>query len=340
MSALAPTMQAFFTERLQGQRQASPNTIAAYRDTFRLLLAFAEQQTGKTPSKILVADLDADPIGAFLDHLQHERANSTSTRNARLAAIRSLFNYAALRHPEHADTTARVLAIPPKRGPQAIVTFLSDGEIDALLAAPDRERWTGRRDHALLLTMIQAGLRVSELTGLNSAEVTLASGPHLRCHGKGRKQRVTPLTPQTAQVLRVWRQERAGNPDDPLFPTSRGSRLSRDAVAWLLAKHVATAAHACASLKTKPISPHTLRHTAAMRLLHAGVDITVIALWLGHEGTQTTHVYLHADLALKKRALARTAPPNTTPGRGPPTSYSPSWNRCDYAEPLTVPNQG
>jgi integrase/recombinase XerD len=279
MSALAPTMQALFTERLQGQRQASPNTIAAYRDTFRLLLAFAEQQTGKTPSQILVADLDADLIGAFLDHLQHERANSTSTRNARLAAIRSLFNYAALRHPEHADTIARVLAIPPKRGPQAIVTFLSDGEIDALLAAPDRERWTGRRDHALLLTMIQTGLRVSELTGLNCADVTLASGPHLRCHGKGRKQRVTPLTPQTAQVLRVWRQERAGNPDDPLFPTSRGSRLSR------------------------------------VRLLHAGVDITVIALWLGHEGTQTTHVYLHADLALKERALARTAPPNTTPGR-------------------------
>jgi integrase/recombinase XerD len=279
MSALAPTMQALFTERLQGQRQASPNTIAAYRDTFRLLLAFAEQQTGKTPSQILVADLDADLIGAFLDHLQHERANSTSTRNARLAAIRSLFNYAALRHPEHADTIARVLAIPPKRGPQAIVTFLSDGEIDALLAAPDRERWTGRRDHALLLTMIQTGLRVSELTGLRCTDVTLASGPHLRCHGKGRKQRVTPLTPQTAQVLRVWRQERAGNPDDPLFPTSRGSRLSR------------------------------------VRLLHAGVDITVIALWLGHEGTQTTHVYLHADLALKERALARTAPPNTTPGR-------------------------
>jgi integrase/recombinase XerD len=315
MSALAPTMQAFFTERLQGQRQASPNTIAAYRDTFRLLLAFAEQQTGKTPSQIRVADLDADLIGAFLDHLQHERANSTSTRNARLAAIRSLFNYAALRHPEHADTIARVLAIPPERGPKPIVTFLSDEEIDALLAAPDRERWTGRRDHALLLTMIQTGLRVSELTGLNCADITLARGPHLHRHGKGRKQRVTPLTPQTARVLRVWRQERAGNPDDPLFPTSRGGRLSRDAVAWLLAKHVATAVQACPSLDAKPISPHTLRHTAAMHLLHAGVDITVIALWLGHESTQTTQIYLHADLALKERALARTKPPNTPPGR-------------------------
>jgi integrase/recombinase XerD len=315
MSALAPTLQAFFTERLQRQRQASPHTIAAYRDTFRLLLAFAEQQTGKTPSQIRIADLDAELIGAFLDHLEHERANSAATRNARLAAVRSLFNYAALRHPEHADTIARVLAIPPKRGPQPIVTFLSDEEIDALLAAPDRERWSGRRDHALLLTMIQTGLRVSELTALRSADITLTSGPHVRCHGKGRKQRVTPLTKQTAAILRVWQHERAGDPDDPLFPTSRGSRLSSDAIAWLLAKHVATAAHACASLDAKTISPHVLRHTAAMRLLHAGVDITVIALWLGHESTNTTHVYLHADLALKERALARTAPPNTAPGR-------------------------
>ena len=195
------------------------------------------------------------------------------------------------------------------------MTFLRDEEIDALLAAPDRDRWTGRRDHALLLTMIQTGLRVSELTGLRCADVTLTSGPHLHCHGKGRKQRVTPLTPQTAAVLRVWRQEHAGSPDDPLFPTSRGGRLSRDAVAWLLAKHVATAARACASLNAKTISPHTLRHTAAMRLLNAGNDITVIALWLGHESTQTTQIYLHADLALKERALARTAPPNTNPGR-------------------------
>jgi site-specific recombinase XerD len=254
-------------------------------------------------------------ITAFLDHLEHERANSTSTRNARLVAIRSLFHYAPLRHPEHADTIARVLAIPPKRGPQTIVTFLRDEEINALLAAPDRERWTGRRDHALLLTMIQTGLRVSELTGLRCTDITLTTGPHLHCHGKGRKQRVTPLTPQTAQVLRVWQHERAGSPADPLFPTSRGGRLSRDAVAWLLAKHVATAAHACASLAVKTISPHVLRHTAAMRLLHAGVDITVIALWLGHESTNTTHIYLHADLALKERALARTAPTYTTPGR-------------------------
>jgi integrase/recombinase XerD len=315
MSALAPTLQAFFTDRLQSQRHASPNTIAAYRDTFRLLLTFAQQQTGTAPSQLDLADLNAELISAFLDHLEHERRNSTATRNARLAAIRSLFGYAALRHPEHADTIARMLAVPLKRGPKTIVTFLRDEEIHALLAAPDRTSWTGRRDHALLLTMIQTGLRVSELTGLDCIEITLTTGPHLHCHGKGRKERVTPLTPQTAAVLRIWQQERTGTPDDPLFPTSRGHRLSRDAIAWLLAKHVATAANACPSMSAKTITPHTLRHTCAMRLLHAGNNATVIALWLGHESTQTTQIYLHADLALKEKALARTAPTNTPPGR-------------------------
>jgi integrase/recombinase XerD len=315
VSALAPTLQAFFTERLIRQRQASPNTVAAYRDTFRLLLTFAEQQTGTKPSQLDLADLDTELIGAFLDHLEHQRLNSIATRNTRLAAIRSLFGYAAHRHPEHAATIARVLAIPLKRGPKTIVAFLRDEEIAALLAAPDRSRWTGRRDHALLLTMIQTGLRVSELTGLDCVDITLTTGPHLHCDGKGRKQRVTPLTPQTAAVLRVWQHERAGLPNDPLFPTSRGHRLSRDAVAWLLAKHVAAAAASCPSISAKTISPHTLRHTCAMRLLHAGIDTTVIALWLGHESTQTTQVYVHADLALKENALARTAPTDTPPGR-------------------------
>jgi len=315
VTALAPTLQAFFTERLIRQRQASPNTIAAYRDTFRLLLTFAQQQTGTHPSQLDLAELDAELISAFLDHLEHERRNSTATRNARLAAIRSLFGYAAHRHPEHAATIARVLVIPLKRAPKTTVAFLREEEIDALLAAPDRSRWSGRRDHALLLTMIQTGLRVSELTGLDCIDITLTTGPHLHCHGKGRKQRVTPLTAQTAAVLRVWQHERAGQPNDPLFPTSRGRRLSRDAVAWLLAKHVAAAAAGCPSIGAKTISPHTLRHTCAMRLLHAGIDTTVIALWLGHESTQTTQAYVHADLALKENALARTAPTNTPPGR-------------------------
>jgi integrase/recombinase XerD len=315
MSALAPTLQAFFTERLIGQLQASPNTVVVYRDTLRLLLCFAQQRTAIPPSRLDIADLDAELVAAFLDHLEHDRGNSTATRNTRLAAIRSLFGYAAHRHPEHAATIARVLAIPLKRAPKKTVAFLGEEAITALLAAPDRSTWIGRRDHTLLLTMIQTGLRVSELTGLNCADITLTTGAHLHCNGKGRKERVTPLTPQTAALLRVWLKERGGQPDEPLFPTSNGRRLSRDAVAWLLAKHAKNAAEHHPAIHTDTISPHTLRHTCAMRLLHAGIDTTVIALWLGHESTQTTQIYIHADLALKEKALARTAPTNTPPGR-------------------------
>jgi site-specific recombinase XerD len=315
MSALAPTLQAFFTDRLIGERQASPHTIAAYRDTLRLLLTFAAQRTGRQPSVLDIDDLDAPLIGAFLDHLEHERANSVRTRNARLAAIRSLFRYAALRHPEHAATIQRVLAIPPKRFERALITFLTEPELDALLAAPHRGTWTGRRDHAMLLLAAQTGLRASELTGLTCGDVQLGVGAHVSCLGKGRKQRITPLTAQTVAVLRAWLAERAGQPDDPLFPTHTGRTLSRDAIERRLTKHAATATAACPSLAAKKITPHVLRHTAAMRLLHAGVDTAVIALWLGHEQIETTRIYLHADMALKEHALARTTPPNTKPGR-------------------------
>jgi integrase/recombinase XerD len=315
MSALAPTLQAFFTDRLTGQRHASPNTIAAYRDTLRLLLTFAAQRLGRQPSELDLGDLDADLVAAFLAHLETERGNSVKTRNVRLAAIHSLYRYAALRHPEHAQDIQRVLAIPPKRSDRALVTFLDQTETDALLAAPDRSTWTGRRDHALLLTAIQTGLRASELTGLNVGDIHLAVGAHLSCQGKGRKQRITPLTQVTVAVLRVWLAERAGRPDEPLFPTSRGRRLSRDALERRLAKHLGTASRHCPSLHEKNITLHTLRHTAAMQLLHAGVDTTVIALWLGHERVDTTQIYLHADLALKERALARTKPPDAKPGR-------------------------
>jgi site-specific recombinase XerD len=318
MSALAPTMQAFFTERLIGERRASPHTIAAYRDTLKLLLAFAAKRRGHQPCKLDIADLDAPLIAAFLDHLERERGNSVRTRNARLAAIHSLFRYAALRHPEHLQDIERVLAIPPKRSDRAPVTFLDEHEINALLAAPDRATWTGRRDHAMLLTAIQTGLRASELTGLNCNDVHLAAGPHVSCRGKGRKQRVTPLTQTTVAVLRVWLAERAGQPRNPLFPTSRGTRLSRDGLERRLTKHTAVAADTCPTLHEKTITPHTLRHTAAMQLLQAGVDTTVIALWLGHERVDTTQIYLHADLALKERALARTKPPDAKPGRYQP----------------------
>jgi integrase/recombinase XerD len=315
MSLLAPTLEAFFTQRLIGQRSASPHTIASYRDTFALLLAFAHKQTGKPPSRLQLEDLDASLISAFLEDLERQRHNSVRTRNTRLSAIHSMFRFAALRHPENAALIARGLAIPPKRADRPLVTFLTDPEVDALLAAPDRTCWLGRRDHALLFLAIQTGLRVSELIGLRQQDVSLSRGPHLQCEGKGRKARVTPLTTQTVAVLRAWLAEQHGDPTDPLFPASHGGPLSRDAVERLLTKHAKVAQHACPSLQRKRLSPHTLRHTSAMRLLHAGVDTTVIALWLGHETTRTADAYLHADLALKEKALARTAPPNTRAGR-------------------------
>jgi site-specific recombinase XerD len=315
MSALAPTLEAFFTERLIRQRQVSPNTLAAYRDTMRLLLGFAAQRTGKQPSKLEVDDLDAPMIGSFLDHLEAERGNGVRTRNARLAAIRSLFRFAALQHPEHAQAIERVLAIPPKRFQRNLVTFLSEAEVEALLGAPDRSTWTGRRDRAMLMLASQTGLRASELTGLRCGDVQLGRGPHVACLGKGRKQRITPLTSATVAVLRVWLAERGGRAQEPLFPTRVGGRLSRDGLERRIATHTASAAASCSSLAEKKVTAHVLRHTAAMRLLQAGVDTSVIALWLGHEQVETTQIYLHADLAIKERALARTAPADAKPGR-------------------------
>lgn len=319
MSALAPTLQAFFTDRLVRQRQASPHTLAAYRDTLRLLVRFAAERRAVEPANLEISDLDAVLISTFLDHRQHDHGNSARTRNARLAAIRSLFRFAALRHPEHAAIIQRVLAIPPKRFDRRLVTFLSEPEVDALLAAPDRTTWTGRRDHVLLALAAQTGLRVSELITLRNADLHLGIGPHVSCLGKGRKQRITPITPPVVAALRGWREERGGQTGDPLFPTRTGTPLSRDALEHRLRTYVATAGHTCPSLGAKTISLHVLRHTAAMRLLHAGVDTSVIALWLGHEQVDTTQIYLHADLALKERALARTTPVHTAPGRYRPS---------------------
>jgi len=319
MSPLAPTLQGFFTDRLARQRHASPETVAAYRDALRLLVRFASQQVHTQPSQLDITDLDANLIAGFLDHLELERGNTVRTRNARLAAVHSLFRYAALRHPEHAEVIQRVLAIPPKRFDRALISFLSRQEIAVLLASPDRSTWTGRRDYALLLLAIQTGLRVSELIGLTCGDLHLGGGPHVSCHGKGRKNRITPLIAGTVATLRVWLAERAGGPTDPLFPTRLGRRLSRDAVEHRLTKYATSATHRCPSLRTKRISAHVLRHTAAMQLLHADVDTSVIALWLGHENVETTQIYLHADLSLKERALARARPPDTKPGRFRPS---------------------
>lgn len=319
MTALATTLQAFFTDRLVRQRHASPHTIAAYRDTLRLLLVFAATTKGKEPSRLDIDDLDATLIGAFLDNLERQRKNSARTRNARLAAIRSLFRYAALRHPDHAAIIERVLSIPPKRFDRRLVTFMTEPEIGALLAAPDRSTWTGRRDHALFSLAAQTGLRASELIGLRCADVHLGTGAHVSCHGKGRKQRITPLISNLVTILRAWLVERAGQQAAPLFVTCSGRALSRDALEHRLAKYVQIAAGTCPTLAHKTITMHVLRHSAAMRLLRAGIDTSVIALWLGHENVETTQVYLHADLEIKERALAKTAFPETRPGRFRPT---------------------
>ena len=329
MSPLAPTLQKFFTDRLLLQRQASPATIAAYRDTYRMLLGFISNRRKLAPATLDFADLDAPTIAAFLTHLETERHNSTRSRNARLAAIHSLFRFAALQHPEHADLIARVLAIPQKRFERTILTFLTKEEIEAILAVPDRDTWIGRRDHALLTLAVQTGLRVAELTSLRRQDLTLTTGPHVRCRGKGRKQRATPLTAGTVTTLREWMKAHNAQPDSPLFPTRHGTPLSTDAVERLVKKYATAAATRCPSLATRRVTPHTLRHSAAMFLREAGVDISVIALWLGHESITSTQIYMHADLAVKQRALDRTIPARIAPNR-----YHPSDSLLNYLDSL------
>lgn len=319
MSRLATALQAFFTDRLLRERQASPQTVAAYRDTWRLLLRFAAEQIGKPPSALDFEDIDVPLVCAFLDHLEQNRGNSVRTRNARLAAIHSLFRYAAFRHPEYAATIARVLAILPKRFEREIVCFLTEAEVEALLEAPDHGTWTGRRDRALLLVAVQTGLRISELIGLRRDHVHLGVGAHLLCHGKGRKERVTPLSAPVVKVLRAWLAECPASLSGSLFPTRKGKPLSRDAIERRVALHVTQAAAACPTLAKKNVTAHVLRHTTAMRLLEAGIDPTIIALWLGHERVDTTAIYLHAHLGIKERALARAQMPSARPGRYRPS---------------------
>ena len=329
MTLLAPTLEAYFADRLMTQKNASPRTIAAYRDAFRLLLRFAQKKTGKQPCKLDFADLDAPLIGAFLHHLEADRGNTARTRNARLAAIHSLYRYAAVRHPEHAATIGRVLEIPAKQHERATISYLDLEEIEALLQAPDRSRWIGRRDHAMMLTAFQAGLRVSELIGLRIADVTLSTGAHVQCEGKRRKKRSMPLTTEAVAVLREWLRERQGQPGDPLFPTRRGRPLTPDAVAARVAKHAVTAAANCPSLADKHVTPHVLRHSNAMFLRARGRDLATIALWLGHETTQATQMYLHADLKIKQQAIDRTTTLGTPPGR-----YRPPDPILDFLEGL------
>jgi site-specific recombinase XerD len=313
-TTFAVLLTRFFSQRLMQQRHASPHTISSYRDTFRLLLRFAKARLGKEPSQLGWEDIDAPLINAFLDDLERHRGIGPRSRNLRLTAIRSFFSYVAFELPERADHIQRVLAIPGKRYPHRQVQYLSRQEMDALLAAPDQSTWFGRRDHAWLLLAVQTGLRLSELTGLTREDTHVGAGAYVHVLGKGRKERCTPLTKQTAAVLQAWLNEPALDGSQILFPNRRGGRLSNDGVQYLLAQHVATASKGCPSLRNKRVSPHLLRHTAAMELLQAGVDTTVIALWLGHESIETTHIYLEADLAMKQKALAKTAPHEGCPG--------------------------
>lgn len=324
-TAFPALLQRFFTDRLCTQMEASRHTVAGYRDTFRLLVRFASARSGKAPTRLGIADLDADVIGDFLVHIEMSRGNGARSRNTRLAAIRSFFRYVAMSEPEWLLHCQRILALPDKRYVKRSVTFLDGSEIAALLAAPDQSTWTGRRDHILLLVALQTGLRASELTGLRCRDVVLGVGAHIRCLGKGRKERCTPLRRDTAKALQIWLRERRGEDALPLFPSIRGDPLSRDALEHLVRKHCRTAARSCPSLAGKRVSPHTLRHSTAMELLHHGVDQAVIALWLGHESVETTQIYIHADMRLKEKALAAVATPETHPGRFRPDDELLAW---------------
>jgi len=305
---LPALLQSFFTTRLMAQRKVSSHTIASYRDTFRLLFMFAQVRLRKSPSALTLADLDATFIGAFLTDLEVKRGASAKTRNLRLTAIRSFFRFVSFEEPAHSALIQRVLAIPSKRHDKRQVHFLTRPEIEAILAAPDRTTWLGRRDHTLLLLAAQTGLRLSELIGLDKEAIHLGTGAHVRCVGKGRKERCTPLTGHARVALQAWLKEPARRGANALFPNIHGGRLSADSVQSLLAKHVRVASESSPSLKSKQVSPHVLRHSAAMELLQAGVDCSVIALWLGHESIETTQTYLHAHLALKEAALAKLKP--------------------------------
>lgn len=297
-------LQRFFTDRLVGQLGASPHTIAAYRDTFRLVLRFAKATLRRAPWALRIEDLDVTFLGTFLNHLEFTRHNTTRTRNNRLAALRAFFRHVAISEPGLGLQCQRILAMPAKRHERHPVEFLTEDECGALVAAPNLTTWIGRRDRALLLVAVQNGLRNSEIAGLRHEDVEIGTGAHVRCLGKGRKRRCTPLRADVVAVLREWLSEQRGKPSDPVFPSARGGRLSADALQRLVSRHAGTARRACPSLAAKHVKPHTLRHAAAMALLRRGVDLSVIALWLGHESTETTQMYLHADMQLKERALA------------------------------------
>ena len=314
MNALATSLQTYFTTFAHTQRDLSANTISSYRDTWRMLLKHLTATLGVPTDALDFDAVTAANVTGFLNHLEAQRGNSTKTRNVRLTAIRAVLGRALPDHPEHAATITQILAIPPKRTIRPVIEFLTPDEVDALLAAPDSQTWTGRRDHALLALTVQTGLRISEICSLTYDDIHLGAGPHIGCTGKGRRQRITPLTRATVTTMTTYLAERTTHPGAALFCGPHGQPLSRDALEHRLAKHLTTAAITCPALAAKHVTMHTLRHTAAMNLLNAGVDVSVIALWLGHADTHSTDAYLHADMALKQAAIDRTRPPNVKPG--------------------------
>lgn len=327
---LSALVQRFFTDRLYAQMEASPHTVASYRDTFRLLLLYAGGKKRKSPTKLVIDDLDVDMIGDFLDDLEKNRQNSARSRNTRLAAIRSFFRFVAIHEPAYMLHCQKILHMPSKRYVRRQVEFLNAEETLALLNAPDCATWVGHRDYTILTVMLQTGLRASELINLRCCDVVLETGPHVHCQGKGRKHRATPLEQGTVRIVKSWMKEYRGSGDEPLFPTMHGSKMSRDALEHLVKRHVETATKTCPSLVGKRVSPHVLRHSTAMNLLHHGVDQAVIALWLGHESVETTQIYIHADMKLKEKALAKmSVPANDTPSR-----YKPNDKLLGFLESL------
>lgn len=302
----AVLLQSFFTDYLIVQRQVSQHTIASYRDTFRLFLKFNQKQLKKEPSKLTLDDINATLIRAFLKDLEVQRKVSARTRNQRLAALHSCFRFASIYYPQYSEMIQQILAIPHKKYHQASIDYLTKYEVDTLLRVPDRTIWSGRRDYTLLLVDIRTGLRVSELTGLHKSDVTLGTGAYIHCFGKGRKERSTPITKNTAKVIQQWLGNTKGKEDELVFTNARGGHLSSDGVQYILDKHIKIACQLCPSLNKKRVTPHVLRHTAAMQLLQSGVDPMMIAIWLGHESVETTHIYIKEDIKMKEQALQKT----------------------------------
>ncbi len=302
-------LQSFFVQRLIGQREASTHTVASYRDAFRLLVSYLAARTKRPPSKLVLGDLDAPAVIGFLDHLETKRGNSVRSRNARLAAVRSFLHYASFEEPTQLPVIQRALAVPFKRFDRPQLGFLSREEMTAVIDAPNRATWSGRRDRVLFQVMYNTGARVSEIGRLRVEDLLLESQPSVHIFGKGRKERRVPLWKTTARSLRAWLSTATSTPDAPVFPNRRGGPISRAGIEQRLRMAVNSASSSLPRLKQRRVSPHTIRHTTAMHLLQSGVDISVIAMWLGHSELATTHQYVTADMPMKERALNRLNPP-------------------------------